>query len=171
MTASRESVARATPGATLAGTRAGIASPRRPAPAPDRPRHLEVVAGRPAPGRRPPRPLILAIAGVVAGIVLVIVVARVLTGQAGFTESDLEKRIADQRRRVEQLELSVAQLRAPQRIFSRAAELGLVPAETIVYLSPSPAPSAKPSPAPSSRQTPSEKSPSQPSSSPGRGGR
>ena len=162
MTSSRSSLARATP---AAGPRAGIASPRRPAPAPDRPRHLEVVAGRPAPGRRPPS-VILAIAGIVAGIVLVIVVARVLTGQAGFTESDLEKRIADQRRQVEQLELSVAQLRAPQRIVSRAAELGLVPAETIVYLSPSPVPSARTSVAPSSRQ-----SPSQPSSSPGRGGR
>jgi cell division protein FtsB len=125
-----------------------------------------VVAGRPAPGRRPPRPLILAIAGVVASIVLVIVVARVLTGQAGFTESDLEERIANQRREVEQLELSVAQLRAPQRISDRAAELGLVPAGTVVYLMPSPSPSPRPSAAPSS-----QRSPSQPSSSPGRGGR
>ncbi len=164
MTPSQESLARETPvRAGSAGPRAGIASPRRPAPAPDRPRHLEVVRGRPAPGRRPPRPLILAIAGVVAGIVLVIVVARVLTGQAGFTESDLEERITDQRRRLEQLELSVAQLRAPQRIYERATQLGLVPPGTVVYLTPSPAPSAA---------GPVQQSdPPRPSSSPERGGR
>ena len=163
MTSSQENLARA----GAAGPRAGIASPRRPAPAPDRPRHLEVVRGRPAPGRRPPQPLILAISGIVAGIVLVIVVTRVLTGQAGFTESDLEKRIADQRRRLEQLELSVAQLRAPQRIYERATQLGLVPPGTVVYLSPSPAPTARTSAAPSTGQS----VPSRPSTSPGRGGR
>ena len=162
MTPTQQSAARA---GQIAGPRAGIASPRRPAPAPDRPRHLEVVRGRPAPGRRPPQPLVLAIAGVVAGIVLVIVVARVLTGQAGFTESDLEKRIADQRRRLEQLELSVAQLRAPQRIYERATQLGLVPAGTVIYLTPTPAPSAKASAAPSATSSGS----SRPSSSPGRG--
>jgi cell division protein FtsB len=162
MTPVEQSVARA------AGSRAGIASPRRPAPAPDRPRHLEVVQGRPAPGRRPPRPLILAVIGLVAGIVLVIVVARVLTGQAGFTEDDLQKRIADQRRQLEQLELSVAQLRSPQRIYERAVQLGLVAPDTVVFLTPSPAPAPN---ATAKGSAVARSDAKRPSSSSGRGGR
>lgn len=138
MTPPRESTARA----GVAGPRAGITSPRRPAPAPDRPRHLEVVRGRPAPGRRPPRALVLSGVGLVAGIVLVIVVARVLTGQAGFTETDLSKRIAQQQRQVEDLQLQIARLRSPQRVYDRAIALGLVPASHVVYLTPSPSPRA-----------------------------
>jgi len=157
MTPPRSNVARA-----AAGPRAGIASPRRPAPAPDRPRHLEVVRGRPAPGRRPPRALVLVAIGVTAGIVLVIVVARVLTGQTGFTESDLTRRIAGQQRQVEQLELSIAELRSPQRIYDRAARLGFVPAAHVVYLSPSPTPSA-------AARSPGSASP--PPTTPNRGGR
>ena len=162
MTPSQQSTARA----GVAGPRAGITSPRRPAPAPDRPRHLEVVRGRPAPGRRPPRALVLVSVGVIAGIVLVIVVARVLTGQAGFTETGLTKRISQHQREVEDLQLQIAKLRAPQRIYTRALELGLVPATQVVYLTPSPAPRAASSPAPNAR-VPS----SNPSGAPGRGGR
>jgi hypothetical protein len=137
VTPTQQSAARA---GQIAGPRAGIASPRRPAPAPDRPRHLEVVQGRPAPGRRPPRVLVLVAIGVTAGVVLVIVFARVLTGQAGFTEADSIKRIAVQQRQVEDLELKIAQLRAPQRIYDRALQLGLVPAEHVTFLTPSPSP-------------------------------
>jgi len=161
MTPPRESTARA----GVAGPRAGITSPRRPAPAPDRPRHLEVVRGRPAPGRRPPRALVLVSVGVIAGVVLVIVVARVLTGQAGFTETDLQKRITEQQRHVEDLQLQIAKLRSPQRIYDRAIALGLVPASHVVYLTPSPSPRAAASPAPPARTS------SIPSSAPGRGGR
>jgi cell division protein FtsL len=102
--------------------------------------------------------------GVVAGVVLVIVVARVLTGQAGFTETGLSKRIAQHQREVEDLQLQLAKLRAPQRIYTRALELGLVPATHVVYLTPSPR--AASSPAPNAR-VPS----SNPSGAPGRGGR
>jgi len=151
--------------AGVAGPRAGITSPRRPAPAPDRPRHLEVVRGRPAPGRRPPRALVVVSAGVVAGVVLVIVVARVLTGQAGFTESDVSKQIAQQQRQVEDLQLQVAQLRSPQRIYDRAIALGLIPASHVVYLTPSPSPRAAASPAPIAG------APATSSIAPGRGGR
>jgi len=164
MTPPRESVARA----GVEGPRAGIASPRRPAPAPDRPRHLEVVRGRPAPGRRPPRALVLAAIGVTAGVVLVIVVARVLTGQAGFTETDVTRRIAQQQRQVEDLQLSIAQLRSPQRIADRAAALGMVQAGHVVYLTPSPSPSPR---AKASTATPATKRPpSRPPTTPNRGG-
>jgi len=165
MTPPRSNAARA----TAAGPRAGIASPRRPAPAPDRPRHLEVVQGRPAPGRRPPRALIGATAAIVAAIVLVIVVARVLTGQAGFTETDLSKRLADQQQQVEQLQLQIAQLRSPKRIYDRALELGLVPATHVEYLTPSPSPS--PERAASSPVARPKPSTSRPSTTRGRGGR
>jgi len=134
--------------AAAAGHRAGIASPRRPAPAPDRPRHLEVVRGRPAPGRRPPRALTAAAVGVVLVVVLGIVVARVLIGQAGFTESGIEDRIAEARRTVERLELEVAQLRSPQRIYDLAVGLGLVVPDQILFLTPSPTPSAPAAKAP-----------------------
>jgi len=162
MTPPRESTARA----GVAGPRAGITSPRRPAPAPDRPRHLEVVRGRPAPGRRPPRALVLTAVGLVAGIVLVIVVARVLTGQAGFTETDLSKRIAQQQRQMEDLQLQIAKLRSPQRIFDRASALGLVPASHVVYLTPSPSPRAAASSAPNAHASSSTSS-----TAPERGGR
>ena len=158
----RSNVARA----AAAGPRAGIASPRRPAPAPDRPRHLEVVRGRPAPGRRPPRALILVAIGVTAGIVLVIVVARVLTGQTGFTESDVSQQIAGEQRQIEQLELSVAELRAPQRIYDRATKLGLVPAGHVVYLTPSPVAAASASGPPEAKR-PASRRPTTPK----RGGR
>jgi hypothetical protein len=161
MTPPLQSTARA----GVAGPRSGITSPRRPAPAPDRPRHLEVVQGRPAPGRRPPRALVLIAVGLIASIVLVIVVARVLTGQAGFTETDLSNRIVQQQRQVEDLQLQIARLRSPQRIYDRATALGLLPASHVVYLTPSPSPLAATSPAASAHT--SSASPSAPE----RGGR
>jgi len=147
----------------VVGHRAGIASPRRPAPAPDRPRHLEVVRGRPAPGRRPPRALTAAAVGITLGVVLVIVVARVLIGQAGFAESGIEDRIFDARRAAERLELEVAQLRSPQRIYDLAIQLGLVVPDQITFLTPSSsASSSSPAPTVSSNE---------PTAPPGRGGR
>jgi hypothetical protein len=119
-----------------------------------------VVRGRPAPGRRPPRALVLAAIGVTAGVVLVIVVARVLVGQGGFAESGIEGRMRTARQEVERLEMEVAQLRAPQRISQRAIELGLVVPDHVVFLTPSPSPSSSPTAHASS-----------PASSPGRGGR
>jgi cell division protein FtsL len=110
--------------------------------------------------------LVLCAAGLVAGIVLVIVVARVLTGQAGFTETDLSKRITEQQRQVEDLQLQIARLGSPQRIYDRAIALGLRPASHVVYLSPSPSPRAATSPAASARATSSTSS-----SAPERGGR
>jgi hypothetical protein len=110
--------------------------------------------------------LVVTSVGLIAGIVLVIVVARVLTGQAGFTETDVTKRISQHQREIEDLELQIAKLRAPQRITARALELGLVPATHVVYLNQSPSSRAATSPAPNAR-VPS----SNPSGAPGRGGR
>jgi hypothetical protein len=96
-------------------------------------------------------------------VVLVIVVARVLIGQAGFAESGISDRIFDARRAAERLELEVAQLRSPQRIYDLAIQLGLVVPDQIMFLTPSP--SASPSsPAPSV-------SSNEPTAPPGRGGR
>jgi hypothetical protein len=85
---------------------------------------------------------------VVLVVVLGIVVARVLIGQAGFTESGIEDRIAGARRTVERLELEVAQLRSPQRIYDLAVGLGLVVPDQILFLTPSPTPSAPAAKAP-----------------------
>jgi hypothetical protein len=106
---------------------------------------------------------VLVAIGVTASIVLVIVFARVMTGQAGFTETDAARRIAQQQREIEQLDLRIAQLRSPQRIYDRALELGLVPADHVTFLSPKPTASAtaKSSPAATGRRTPSG-SPSSP---------
>jgi hypothetical protein len=109
------------------------------------------------------------VVGVIAGIVLVIVVARVLTGQAGFTESDLSKRIVDEQHQIEQLQLQIAQLRSPKRIYDRALQLGLAPSTHVVYLTPSPAPSpARDVSSPGARTA---RPNSRPSSTPGRRGR
>lgn len=149
--------------------RAGIASPRRPAPAPARPRHLEVVGGRPAPGRRPPKAFAAFAAGATACALLAMVTVRVLMGQTGFTESELQRSVHGGQLELEQLQVSVAQLRSPERVFTRAREMGLVEPRALVYLVPTPAASAArgaqrtaPSPAAEPRSAPS---------SPGRGGR
>jgi hypothetical protein len=110
--------------------------------------------------------LVLIAVGLIAGIVLVIAVARVLTGQAGFTETDLSKRIVHQQRQLEDLQLQIARLRSPQRIYDRAIALGLVPASHIVYLSPRPSPRSAASPAPGAQASSSTSS-----IAPERGGR
>lgn len=92
-----------------------------------------------------------------------IVVARVLIGQAGFAESGIEDRIFDARREAERLELEVAQLRSPQRVYDLAIELGLVVPDQIMFLTPGP--SASPSSPASSAGS------NEPTAPPGRGGR
>jgi hypothetical protein len=110
--------------------------------------------------------LVLIAVGLIAGIVLVIAVARVLTGQAGFTETDLSKRIMQQQHQLEDLQLQIARLRSPQRIYDRATALGFVPASHIVYLTPRPSPRSAASPAPTARAASSTSS-----TAPERGGR
>ena len=112
-------------------------SPRRPVPAPERPRHLRVVRGRPAPGRRPPT-LFIVFALTATGMALfALVVAQVFLGQAAFRQSTLESAVNAKRLTTEQLELDVAKLRSPERIQQRAQQIGLVPAPDVVVLSPS----------------------------------
>lgn len=113
-----------------------LQSPRRPVPAPERPRHLEVVGGRPVPGRRPQtRTVALGLAATGAAL-FVMVTAHVVLGQSGLGQAELEARVAEKRLRTQQLELEVARLRSPARIAGRARELGLVPATDIVVLAP-----------------------------------
>ncbi|MGH2726478.1 MAG: hypothetical protein ACRDKS_05830, partial [Actinomycetota bacterium] len=62
--------------------------------------------------------------------------------------------IADAQRQAERLQLEVAQLRSPQRIFDRATQLGLVVPDRIVFLTPSPDPSSPAAPAGSAKAAP-----------------
>lgn len=111
-------------------------SPRRPVPAPERPRHLQVVRGRPAPGRRPPT-LFIVVALTTTGMALfALVLAQVFLGQATFRQDRLQARIDAKRLVTEQLRLDVAQLASPERIAARARQLGLVPAPGVVTLIP-----------------------------------
>ena len=113
-----------------------VANPRRPAPAPERLRHLEVVRGGSAPGRRPPRPVAVAIM-VAAGLALLaLVTANVFLGQAGITESKLQRAVAKKQIQVDELALEVARLGSPVRIAARAAGLGMVPATDVTVLVP-----------------------------------
>ena len=115
-------------------TSGAVTSPRRPAPAPERPRHLRVVRGAPVPGRRPPRRTV-AIVGTVSVITLLLMVTlQVFLGQvAGFQYAEIESRVADKRLIVEELELEVARLGAPAAIASKAAVLKLErPTRTVV---------------------------------------
>ena len=111
-------------------------SPRRPVPAPERPRHLRVVRGRPAPGRRPPT-LFIILALTATGMALfALVAAQVFLGQAAFRQSGLENAVSAKRLVTERLELEVAKLQSPDRIAARAATLGMVPATDVVVLTP-----------------------------------
>ena len=112
-------------------------SPRRPVPAPERPRHLRVVRGRPVPGRRPPT-LFIVLALTATGMALfALVAAQVFLGQAAFRQSRLENTVSAKRLATEQLELEVAKLQSPDRIAARAQAIGMVPAPDLVVLSPS----------------------------------
>ena len=124
-------------------------SPRRPVPAPERPRHLEVVRGRPTPGRRPPTLFVLLCVLATCAGLFALVMANVLLGQAGFTHAELEDKIASKRSAIEQLQLDVAALTAPSRISERALELGMVPASDVTVVAPAertPSPDRGPSP-------------------------
>jgi len=114
--------------------RAATLSPRRPAPALERPRHLELVRGRPTRGRRPPTLFVALVVITTGAALLALVFANVLLGQAGFAQSDLRRRVADKTAQVEELELEVARLEAPHRIAREAGRLGLVPANDLTVL-------------------------------------
>jgi len=111
-------------------------SPRRPVPAPERPRHLRVVRGRPASGRRPPT-LFIVLALTATGMALfALVAAQVFLGQAAFRQSRLQSSVAAKRLTTEQLELEVAKLQSPDRIAARATAIGMVTATDVVILTP-----------------------------------
>lgn len=111
-------------------------SPRRPVPAPERPRHLEVVRGRPTPGRRPPLAFVLLCVVATCAGLFALVMANVRLGEAGVTHAELEDAVAEKRIAIEELELDVASLTAPSRISERALELGMVPATDVTVVAP-----------------------------------
>src|SRR5207302_5801184 len=78
-------------------------SPRRPVPAPERPRHLRVVRGRPAPGRRPPTVSIVPALTATGMALFALVVAQVFLGQAAFRQSSLENAVQAKRLTTEQI--------------------------------------------------------------------
>lgn len=112
-------------------------APKRAKPA--RP-HLEVVVpGRPSAAvrRRRARALALLASLVVATALFGLVAANVVLAQNQFALETLEDRAAAEEARYERLRLQVAQLESPERIVAAAQErLGMVPPETITYLSP-----------------------------------
>ncbi|MCA1832744.1 MAG: hypothetical protein ABR548_05910 [Actinomycetota bacterium] len=145
-------------------------SPRRPAPAPDRPRHLHAVPGRPAPGRRPPRPLLVVGAVVAASLVLALAAINVLVGQSGVNEADIQKAIDAKQQQMEMLRVDVLRLSAPARVHQRATQIGLIPAGALTYLAPAPAGAQKPATTTSGARKPATHT--RPSTrTPGRGGR
>jgi cell division protein FtsL len=65
-----------------------------------------------------------------------LVAAQVFLGQAAFRQSRLENAVSAKRLVTERLELEVAKLQSPDRIATRAAAQGMVPATDVVVLSP-----------------------------------
>lgn len=138
----------------MAVSRAAVTSPRRPVPAPERPR-LEVIRGRPASGRRPPTLFAVVTALACGGALFALVFAQVLLGQAGIKQAELEQRVAAKQTDVDQLRLEVTRLRAPEHIASAAHKLGLVEATDVSVLSVTPT-----APAAIARVTPTVRGPS-----------
>ena len=128
-------------------TSRAVTSPRRPAPAPERQRHLEVVRGATVSGRRPPRRMVAILAAASVGVLLLMVTLQILLGQmAGFEHAEIEGRVAQKRMQVEELELEVARAGAPAAIAVRAARLGLVRPDRTVILTPAVAQAAPQTP-------------------------
>lgn len=109
-------------------------SPRRPAPAPERSRHLEVVRTPPVPGRRPPVIWVALVVIATGAALFSLVFANVLLGQAGFDQSDLERRVDAKRLEVEQAQIDVEALRSPERVYRRALQIGMVPANDVAVI-------------------------------------
>lgn len=114
--------------------RAASHAPRRPVPAPERPRHLTVVQGGSAPGRRPRRTI-----GVVLSLAAVcsIVLGSVFSGQAGIQRASLDRRIASLRTDLAQIELAIVEATTPSAIAVRARRLGLTMPDEFGVLDPS----------------------------------
>jgi len=110
------------PAAVIGSARARTA-PRSTPRAPTR--HLRLVTPV-ARTRRLLRPAVLAAVGTVA-IVFALVVVHVMLAQSQLSLDRLNNRVSTAQRRYDQALLDHAQLAAPSRVITRAAELGLVP--------------------------------------------
>jgi hypothetical protein len=92
---------------------------------PARGRHLRLVAPA-ARTRWLPRPAILAVVGTLV-IVFALVVVHVMLAQSQLSLDNLNNKVGAAQRRYDQALLVHAQLAAPSRVITRAAQLGLVP--------------------------------------------
>jgi len=120
--------------------RPGEAPAWSPRPAPSQRRHLRVVPDREhARRRRLTRAATAALGLAVAAGLMAIVALHVLLAQGQVNVDRLEKRVAVQEQRQQQLRLDVAALEAPQRVVAVAGErLGMVPVDQVRYLTPPP---------------------------------
>ncbi|MHB8511213.1 MAG: hypothetical protein ACYDCC_03435 [Actinomycetota bacterium] len=114
-----------------------LKSPRRPVPASARPRHLRVVRGRPAPGRRPPAPIAVILAGLATAAALFAMVSvQSLVGQTEIRKSAISKQIDHEKDVLESLQVDVTNASSLDRIAARASKLGLIPPPSITFLTP-----------------------------------
>ena len=104
----------------------------------DRSRHLRVVRpARPGLGLRltPRAGVVLTLLAFAALFAVAVCHALLIEGQAAVDQ--LDKDVAAEQARYEELRLEVAELKSPQRIRTEATEeLGMVPAGEIVWLTP-----------------------------------
>ena len=103
--------------------------------------------GTPAPGTRPPlrvlppratrparAPFVLLVAGLLsAGLITLLLLNTALT-EGSFKLSALQREQAALADRAQAIEEELARLQAPQRLADRARALGMVPAESPVFL-------------------------------------
>lgn len=113
---------------------------RRPAPAPDRPRHLRVVPTghrSAAQRRRRARLAVLAAAAAAVTVVFGLVAFQVVLSEGQVRLERLRQRAAAEQERYDRLRLQVAELESPERVIAVAQQrLGMVAPPGVTYLSP-----------------------------------
>jgi cell division protein FtsL len=132
--------------ASAPGALPSAPAPTRPAPSPT----LEALpAGYRSPRSRRLRARLLAVAGlaVAVGTLFGLVGVHVLLTQNQFRLAQLQRQADVQQTEYLRLRLEVSQLEAPQRIVAAARDqLGMVPATSLTYLSPTAAAITVPAP-------------------------
>ncbi len=117
--------------------RPGVGPAVAPAEAPGQPaRHLRVVEARRRRWRPSPRAGLVATAAVFVALVAV-AVCQTLLVQGQVRLDGLDAQLASEQQAYQRLRLEVARLEAPDRVVAAARDqLGMLPPEDLVYLSP-----------------------------------